>query len=82
MTENKQCPNCGQYKVVAISPLDKICYAIFLCAILIITLPIAVLLVPVALIAAFMPEYRRSIRTCRNCQWTDKTTAITPQQTG
>jgi Flp pilus assembly protein TadB len=78
MNEANKCPNCGQYKLDRRSTLIMLLIAVGAAAILIITLPLEIVLVPAAIVAAIVPSMRATYRYCRNCRWTDrlaKTTA-------
>jgi 4-amino-4-deoxy-L-arabinose transferase-like glycosyltransferase len=72
MTDSNKCPNCGQYKIIKTSVLRWILAAVVVCGILLITLPVEVILIPVAILAALVPSMRATHPYCRNCRWTDK----------
>jgi hypothetical protein len=72
MKETNKCPNCGQYKVIKVSALRWILAAVVVCGILLITLPFEIILIPAAIIAAFVPSMRATYPYCRNCKWTSK----------
>jgi len=72
MTEEKKCPNCGQYRVERRSVLTYLIIAVGAAAFLVITLPLEILLIPALVVGACMPSVRAKFRHCRNCRWTDK----------
>ena len=72
MHESNKCPNCSQYKIERRNGLTYLIIAIGVCAIFIITLPFEIILIPMTIVAAFMPSMRATFRYCRNCKWNDK----------
>lgn len=75
MNPSNKCPNCGQYKIQKMSAFKWIIIAIGVSAIFIITLPLEIILIPAAIIAAFVPSLRANYQWCRNCKWTSKAQA-------
>ncbi|HLY40484.1 MAG TPA: hypothetical protein VKR52_04680 [Terracidiphilus sp.] len=54
------------------SALKWIVIAIGASAILVITLPLELILIPAAIVAAIIPSARANYHWCRNCKWSDR----------
>jgi hypothetical protein len=74
--KGNQCPNCGHFKIEYRSGLRNIFKVMFACGILIITLPLELLLIPAAIVAAWMPSQRATYRFCRNCKWSESPSSM------
>ena len=78
MDESRKCPNCGQYKVQHLNFLTLLVIAAALSGILLITLPLEIIILPITIVAFFMPSARKKHAWCTNCHWTDWKKSIPP----